>query len=88
MAMQFADGVVLGADSRTSSGTYVVNRVTDKLTRVSDQIYCCRSGSAADTQAIADVVSYSLSFNEVQNGRPPYVKEAATEFQHYCYQYR
>jgi hypothetical protein len=36
------------------------NRVTDKLTYLSDRIYCCRSGSAADTQAIADVVHHFL----------------------------
>ena len=35
------------------------NRVTDKLTHIHDRIYCCRSGSAADTQAIADVVHYN-----------------------------
>ena len=34
MAVEFADGVVFGADSRTSTGTYVANRVTDKLTQV------------------------------------------------------
>lgn len=64
MAVEFNGGVVIGADSRTSSGTYVSNRVTDKLTKISDKIYCCRSGSAADTQAIADIVAYSLNFNE------------------------
>jgi hypothetical protein len=32
--------------------------VTDKLTHIHDRIYCCRSGSAADTQAIADIVHY------------------------------
>ena len=88
MATEFADGVIIGADSRTSTGTYVANRVTDKRTRVSDLIYCCRSGSAADTQAIADVVSYSLSYNEVSTGKPPLVREAASEFQKYCYEYR
>lgn len=36
------------------------NRVTDKLTYVHDRIYCCRSGSAADTQAVADVVHMAL----------------------------
>ena len=36
------------------------NRVTDKLTHVHDRIYCCRSGSAADTQAVADIVHYNL----------------------------
>lgn len=64
MAVEFNGGVVIGADSRTTSGAYVANRVTDKLTRITDQIYCCRSGSAADTQAIADVVSYHLNFYE------------------------
>jgi hypothetical protein len=36
------------------------NRVTDKLTHVHDRVYCCRSGSAADTQAVADIVTYYL----------------------------
>lgn len=31
IAVAFAGGVVLGADSRTSSGSYVVNRVADKV---------------------------------------------------------
>ncbi|EDN09175.1 proteasome component PRE3 precursor [Histoplasma mississippiense (nom. inval.)] len=54
------DGVILGADSRTTTGAYIANRVTDKLTQVHDTIWCCRSGSAADTQAVADIVSYHL----------------------------
>lgn len=62
MAAEFEGGVVIGADSRTTSGTYIANRVSDKLTRVSDLIYCCRSGSAADTQAITDIVSYHVEF--------------------------
>jgi len=44
--------------------SYVANRVTDKLTKVTDKIYCCRSGSAADTQAIADIVAYELSVHQ------------------------
>lgn len=61
MACEFAGGVVIGADSRTTTGAYIANRVTDKLTKITDHIYCCRSGSAADTQAISDIVSYHLS---------------------------
>jgi 20S proteasome subunit beta 1 len=34
--------------------------VTDKLTHIHDRIYCCRSGSAADTQAIADIAHYYM----------------------------
>lgn len=43
---------------------YIANRVTDKLTKITDKIYCCRSGSAADTQAVADIVSYHLNFQK------------------------
>ena len=62
MAVEFDVGVIIGADSRTTTGAYIANRVTDKLTKVTDLIYCCRSGSAADTQAIADIVKYHLDF--------------------------
>lgn len=63
MAVEFDGGVIIGADSRTTTGAYIANRVTDKLTKIHDSIYCCRSGSAADTQAIADVVSFQLEFH-------------------------
>merc|ERR1711865_974153 len=49
-------GVVMGADSRTSTGSYVANRVSDKITPVCGNVAVCRSGSAADTQALTDYV--------------------------------
>ncbi|XP_071945654.1 proteasome subunit beta type-6-like [Antedon mediterranea] len=88
MAVQYDGGVVIGADSRTTTGTYIANRVTDKLTKIHDHIYCCRSGSAADTQAVADIASYHLDFHSIESGSPPLVKTAATLFQKLCYDYR
>jgi 20S proteasome subunit beta 1 len=88
MAVEFDGGVVIGADSRTTTGAYVANRVTDKLTRVTDYIYCCRSGSAADTQAVADIVSYQLSIHKMEIGEEPMVSTAATLFGQLCYNYR
>ncbi|KAF9782715.1 20S proteasome subunit [Thelephora terrestris] len=86
MAVQFKDGVIIGADSRTTTGAYIANRVTDKLTHVHDRIYCCRSGSAADTQAVADIVHYYLQMYKQQMGRQPSVHTAASLFQNICYQ--
>jgi 20S proteasome subunit beta 1 len=88
MAVEFDGGVVIGADSRTTTGAYIANRVTDKLTKVTDYIYCCRSGSAADTQAIADIVSYHLSFHQIELGEPALVKTAGNVFREICYNYR
>jgi len=42
VAVEFDGGVVLGADTRTSMGTLVSNRVTDKLTPISSHIMACR----------------------------------------------
>lgn len=88
VAIAFDGGVVMAADSRTSTGTYVANRVTNKLTQVHDRIFCCRSGSAADTQNIADVVSVTMTQHAVELGRLPQVKTAATMFRKYCYEYK
>ena len=54
VAVSYAGGVVIGADSRVSTGTYVSNRASDKITPLCDNVYLLRSGSAADTQAVAD----------------------------------
>ena len=85
MAINFKDGVILGADSRTTTGAYIANRVTDKLTQVHDTIWCCRSGSAADTQAVADIVQYFLGMYGITNNEPPTTQIAASFFQEMCY---
>jgi 20S proteasome subunit beta 1 len=85
MAINFKDGVILGADSRTTTGAYIANRVTDKLTQVHDTIWCCRSGSAADTQAVADIVHYHLGMYGITNNEPPTTQTAAAIFQELCY---
>lgn len=85
MAVTFKDGVILGADSRTTTGPYIANRVTDKLTRVHDKVWCCRSGSAADTQAIADIVQYYLEMYTAEHGAPS-TRTAASIFQKLCYE--
>uniref|UniRef100_A0A672K9K8 Proteasome subunit beta n=1 Tax=Sinocyclocheilus grahami TaxID=75366 RepID=A0A672K9K8_SINGR len=88
MAVEFEGGVVIGADSRTTTGAYIANRVTDKLTPIHERIFCCRSGSAADTQAIADAVTYQLGFHSIELDEAPLVQTAASLFREMCYRYR
>jgi 20S proteasome subunit beta 1 len=66
-------------------GNYVANRVSDKLTAIHDRIYVCRSGSAADTQAISEYVSYYLDMHGLELGELPLVKSAAAMVQSFCY---
>lgn len=85
LAVSYNGGVVLAADSRTSSGSYVVNRTSNKLTKLSKKIYCCRSGSAADTQALAKRTASYLESYGVDIGRDVNVATAAGLFQKLCY---
>nr|ACF79027.1 unknown [Zea mays] len=82
----YEGGVVLGADSRTSTGMYVANRASDKITQLTDNVYVCRSGSAADTQVISDYVRYFLHQHTIQLGQPATVKVAANLIRLLAYQ--
>jgi len=77
VAIPFQGGVVLGADSRTSMGSYVAGRFSDKIVQVCDHIWCLRSGSAADTQALTDYVKYYISQYVGESGRQPQVSTVA-----------
>lgn len=88
MAVEFDGGVIMGADSRTSMGDYIANRVSRKITPVHENIYVCRSGSAADTQALTTFVKHYLSQHAIELDDPKYprVSTAATLFKMLAYQ--
>ncbi|KAJ8564520.1 hypothetical protein K7X08_000980 [Anisodus acutangulus] len=56
---------------------YVANRASDKITQLTDNVYVCRSGSAADSQIISDYVRYFLHQRTIQLGQPATVKVVA-----------
>merc|ERR1719487_3206642 len=85
MAVEFDGGVVLGADTRTSTGDYVANRASRKISKVHDKIFVCRCGSAADTQALTGFVINYLSQHQVELGQQPTVQTAANLFRLIAY---
>lgn len=87
IAIPFVGGVVVGADSRVSTGTYVANRVSDKIVQLTQHIFVCRSGSAADTQTLTDYAKYYLQHLQLElgPGRVPKVSTAAHLLSRLCY---
>mmetsp|Transcript_11376 Transcript_11376/g.35960 ORF Transcript_11376/g.35960 Transcript_11376/m.35960 type:complete len:229 (-) Transcript_11376:41-727(-) len=77
MAACYDGGVILCADSRTSTGTFVANRVADKISKLANNIFICRSGSAADTQMITEYVRYFLHQHSMEVDGKMDVKTAA-----------
>ncbi|MBA0719629.1 hypothetical protein Golax_007288, partial [Gossypium laxum] len=56
---------------------YVANRASDKITQLTDNVYVCRSGSAADSQIVSDYVRYFLHQQTIQLGQSATSKVAA-----------
>ena len=46
------DGVVLGADTRSTNGDTVADKNCEKIHYIAPNIYCCGAGTAADTEAV------------------------------------
>merc|ERR1740139_891003 len=85
MAITYDGGVVMAADTRTSTGDYVANRASRKISKVHDNIFVCRSGSAADTQALTGFVINYLGQHAIELGKQPSVQTAANLFRLIAY---
>merc|ERR1719491_54379 len=85
MAVVYNGGVVMAADTRTSTGEYVANRASRKISKVHDKIFVCRCGSAADTQALTGFVINYLGQHAVELGKLPTVNTCANLFKMIAY---
>jgi 20S proteasome subunit beta 1 len=85
VAIEFEDGVMIGADSQTSSGSLVSSKISDKISYLAKSIVCCRSGSAAQTQNIIENLRPIVMENLFENKFPPKVQNWAQVLREYCY---
>lgn len=86
MAVTFNGGVVLGADSRTTTGAYIASRISDKIEPIHSRIFCLRSGVSSHTQMLAKTTRHYLSQYAVnENSTMPEVSVAARLFQEVAY---
>ena len=88
LALVYDSGVMLAADSRTSSGSFIANRVADKIWPITKNIFACKAGTASDTQFLLQTTkNYMSQFAIEYNDKPP-VKVAARILQQYQYEYK
>ncbi|ABW98102.1 prsB1 (nucleomorph) [Hemiselmis andersenii] len=85
VAIEIQDGILIGADSQTSSGPLVSNKISDKISYLTRSIVCCRSGSAAQTQNTIENLRSLVLNNLFESKFPPKVQNLAQIFREYCY---
>jgi len=86
IAIRYKDGVIVAADSQTSSGSYISNRASNKISVISDYIICLRSGSSADTQNMVDLVKNVVLKEQLEKDMGLEVRAVAQLFRNLCYQ--
>uniref|UniRef100_A0A8C7P4H7 proteasome endopeptidase complex n=1 Tax=Oncorhynchus mykiss TaxID=8022 RepID=A0A8C7P4H7_ONCMY len=86
--LEFDNGVVLGADTRATSGEVVADKMCAKIHYISPNIYCCGAGTAADTEKTTDLLSSNLTIFSMNSGRNPRVVMAVNILQDMLFRYR
>ncbi|KAK8889223.1 hypothetical protein M9Y10_033969 [Tritrichomonas musculus] len=76
-AAVFDGGVVLGADTRATAGPVVAVKDEYKIHYISDNIWCCGAGTAADNDEITRLISSKLRLFTMNTGMQPRVYQCA-----------
>ena len=61
------DGVVLGADTRSTGGPLVIDKEKLKIHSVSSRIFCCAAGTSADCDQITRACGQVLALQRVEH---------------------
>ncbi|CAA7394296.1 unnamed protein product [Spirodela intermedia] len=88
VGLVFQDGIVLGADTRATEGPIVADKNCEKIHYMAPNIYCCGAGTAADTEAVTDMVSSQLQLHRYATGRESRVVTALTLLKTHLFSYQ
>lgn len=84
----FKDGVCLGADTRATGGTEVVDKNCEKIHYLAPNIWCCGAGTAADTEKTTEMIASNLELLRLSTGTQSRVVTALTLTKRMLYKYQ
>ena len=85
VGIQCKDGVVLGADMRATAGNLVVNKETDKVINITEDIVVTMAGTVSDAQLLCKYLKAELSLMKIRNQHNVTVREAANLMASFVY---
>jgi 20S proteasome subunit beta 2 len=88
VGLVYNDGIVLGADTRATEGPIVADKNCFKIHRISEKIWCCGAGTAADTENITGLIESQLELHRLNTGTEPRVITAKTRLAQRLFQYQ
>lgn len=84
----FKDGVILGADTRATSGKIIVEKNCNKIHYLADNMYCCGAGTSADTAKVTTMISSRLELHRLSTGKPVPIIAASRMLRQHLFKYQ
>ncbi|XP_063794230.1 proteasome subunit beta type-7-like [Pseudophryne corroboree] len=84
----YQDGVILGADRRATDDMVVADKNCAKIHYITDNIYCCGAGVAADAEYVTQLLSSNLAMHSMSTGRQARVCTANRMLKQLLYRYQ
>lgn len=88
VAVVYKDGVVLGADTRATSGSEVAEKNCEKIHYLAPNMMCCGAGTAADTEMITQLMASQLELLRMNTHSQSRIVTACTLLKRRLYQYQ
>uniref|UniRef100_A0A8R1XSY1 proteasome endopeptidase complex n=1 Tax=Onchocerca volvulus TaxID=6282 RepID=A0A8R1XSY1_ONCVO len=82
-----ADGLVMGADSRATAGNIIADKDCKKVHKLTDSIYACGAGTAADLNQVTKMLSAQLRLLELNTGKKARVVTALRRAKQHLFSY-
>jgi len=84
----FKDGVILGADTRSTMGNVVSNKNCDKIHYLADHIYCGGAGTSADTDHVTKMIASELELHRLLTNKKVPIISAVRKIKQHLFQYQ
>merc|ERR1712087_420876 len=88
VGMVYKGGVVLGADTRATSGSEVAEKNCEKIHYLAPNMYCCGAGTAADTEMITQLISSQLELLRMNTHSQSRIMTACTLLKRRLFQHQ
>ena len=71
------DGLVLASEKRATAGTFVADKKSEKIFKITDNLLITTAGTVSDAQLLTKLIKAELKLKEVRTDRESTAKEAA-----------
>ena len=71
------DGLVLASEKRATAGTFVADKKSEKIFKITDSLLVTTAGTVSDAQLLTKLIKAELKLKEVRTDREATAKEAA-----------